>query len=285
MPILGAHCSCAGGFARAFQRAREAGADSLQIFTRAPSRWEARPLEEAQVTGFRRAREEAGQPPVLAHDLYLTNLAAPDEEIRRRSLDSLAEEVLRCHRLGLDGLVCHLGAHMGAGEATGLARFAEGLSEVLRRTRATGLPILLETTAGQGTCLGHRFEHLAEVLCACRQDPRLGVCLDTCHVFAAGYDLATGAGYRNTWRLFDAAVGRTRLRALHLNDSQRERGSRVDRHANIGHGTIGDAGFRRLLRDESLAAVPMIVETPESEVMHRADLERLRRLAGKGPKP
>lgn len=265
--------------ARAFERAREVGSECLQIFTRAPSRWQGRVLSELEVSEFRRAREEAGSPPVFTHDLYLSNLACPDPIIYRRSLESMVEEVTRGWALGVDGLVCHLGAHLGQGEEAGLRRYAEALREVLERTERSPLPILLETTAGQGSCLGHRFEHLGAVIAQLDREPRVGVCLDTCHVWAAGYDLHTG--YAATWRAFEREVGRERLKLLHLNDSKTPLGSRVDRHANIGLGAIGDRGFRRILRDPELRGLPMIIETPEHATGHSVDLLRLKKLAGK----
>lgn len=280
-PLLGAHISAAGGHSRSFERARKLGVDCLQIFTRAPSAWAGKALDAEGVRAFRQARREAGNPPVLAHDLYLTNLASRDPEVYRKSVSSLIEEVRRCHELGLDGLVMHLGAHLGQGEEEGLARFSEGLRGVLSQTPP--LPVLLETTAGQGTCLGHRFEHLARVLDHLRADPRVGVCLDTCHAHAAGYDLRTARGYSATWTRFERLLGMDRLRALHLNDSRTARGSRIDRHANIGEGMLGRMAFRRLVQDPRLAGLPMILETPRSETMHAVDLALLRQLAQERP--
>ncbi len=274
--LLGAHVSAAGGHARAFERARAIGADCLQIFTRAPSRWRGKPLTAAEVRAFRAEHEASGGPAVLAHDMYLTNLAAEDPHVFARSLESLIDEVCRCHQLGLDGLVLHLGSHLGRGEGSGLTGFIRGLEEVLRATPP--LPLLLETTAGQGHCLGHRFEHLAEVLSRIGSQ-RLGVCLDTCHVFAAGYDLRTTPGYRRTFREFQRLIGMDRLWALHLNDSKSPLGSRLDRHAHIGQGMIGVEAFRRLVTDPRLSGIPMILETPEHQTMHSVNLSLLRQMA------
>lgn len=275
-PPLGAHVSAAGGLARAFKRARAIGADCLQIFTRAPARWQGKTLTMAAVQAFRAERESSGRPAVLAHDMYLTNLAAQDPTVYERSIESLTDEVERCYQLGLDGLVLHMGSHLGRGEKSGLTCFVRGLKQVLRATPP--LPLLLETTAGQGHCLGHRFEHLAEVLSR-TGSARLGVCLDTCHVYAAGYDLRTSMGYRRTFKEFDRLIGLERLWALHLNDSQKPLGSRLDRHAHIGQGEIGREGFRRLVTDHRLAAIPMILETPEHETMHAVNLSLLRQMA------
>lgn len=276
-PLLGAHISAAGGHERAFARARKLGADCLQIFTRAPSAWRGKAIGETQAARFRQARREAGDPPVLAHDLYLTNLASVDPVVYGKSVDSLSEELARCHALGLDALVLHQGAHLGQGEEAGLERFARGLREVMKRSPP--LRLLLETTAGQGTCLGHKFEHLARILELLDGDERVGVCLDTCHVWAAGYDLRTARGYERTWRAFDRLIGLDRLGALHLNDSQKGLGSRLDRHANIGQGELGRKAFGRLVTDPRLQRIPMILETPESETMHAVDLALLRALA------
>lgn len=275
--MLGAHISAAGGHERAFERGRALGVDCLQIFTRAPSAWRGKPLEPEAVARFRIARRQAGDPPVLAHDLYLTNLATFDPEVFQRSVTSLIQELHRCHALGLDGLVLHLGAHLGQGETAGLEQFARGLAQVMQETPPVRL--LLETTAGQGTCLGHRFEHLARVIELLDGSERIKVCLDTCHAFAAGYDLRSARGYQRTWSRFARLLGWDRLGALHLNDSQKPLGSRVDRHANIGRGLLGRKAFRRLVQDPRLAGIPMILETPESETRHAEDLALLRQLA------
>ncbi|HXE71587.1 MAG TPA: deoxyribonuclease IV [Candidatus Nitrosotenuis sp.] len=285
-PLLGLHVSTAQGLHLAFPRARRVRAECLQIFTRAPFRWAAPPLSEEQVRLFRQAREEAGHPPVLAHDIYLTNLATPDPALARRSLAHLVEEIERCGRLGLDGLVIHPGAWVRGSEEEGLERLARNLGRVLRATERTGLPLLLEVSAGQGTCLGYRLGHLGQVIAANQDHPRLRVCLDTCHVFAAGYDLRHPEGYRRTWEEFSTLVGTERLAALHLNDSQGALGSRLDRHAHIGQGELGQEAFRRLLHDPRLAGLPTFLETPEMETMDRANMRRLRLLRRRpGPTP
>lgn len=275
-PLLGAHISSAGSMERAFERAAEYGAECLQIFTRAPSRWKGRDLPEEEVERFRQVRHASGDPIVIAHDLYLTNLAALDPEVRQRSLDSQVEEMERCAVLGLDALVCHLGSCGKEPEEVGLRRLSDGVREVLERTEGNPVRLLLETTAGQGSCLGHRFEHLARVIEDNGASPRLGVCVDTCHVYAAGYDLVGEEAYEATWAEFDRILGRDRLVALHLNDSKKPLGSRVDRHTHIGHGELGQDPFRRLVRDSRLAGIPMFLETPDSETMLRKNLDRLK---------
>ncbi len=275
---LGAHMSIAGGLEQAFGRALAAGCGVLQIFTKSNSQWRAKPLTEEDVQLFARTRAESGIARVVAHDCYLINLASPDPALWRKSHDAFAEEVERCERLGLQGLVMHPGAHMGAGEEAGLARIATALDEVHRRCPGYATRILLETTAGQGTSLGWRFEHLAGILMRVRESERIGVCLDTCHVFAAGYELRTEAGYRATMREFDRVVGLGRIEAFHVNDSKREFGSRVDRHEHVGRGKIGRAGFRWLMNDRRFRDVPMILETPKEDDMDRVNLAVLRGL-------
>ncbi|MCA9790449.1 MAG: deoxyribonuclease IV [Candidatus Eremiobacteraeota bacterium] len=271
-PLLGAHVSTAGGHHKCFERAAELGCEAIQIFTRAPSRWQGPALSAKGVEQFRQARSQHGSPPVIAHDIYLANLAAADDTIRQRSLDSMLNELGRCEALGLDGLVCHMGSHPD--EDQGLQRYGQAIAEILEKTNRC--PILLETTAGQGTCLGHRLEHLARVIEANRAHPRLGVCLDTCHVFAAGYDLRDEQDYEAFWDEFERMVGLDRLKALHLNDSKKPLASRVDRHAHIGQGEIGETAFRLLVNDPRLEGLPMLLETPEMESMHRVNLDLLK---------
>lgn len=271
--LLGAHVSSAGKLSKAFERAAQVGADCLQIFTRAPSQWAARPLQEPEA--FREAHRLAGSPPVFAHDLYLTNLAAEDPLIRERSIESQIVEMQRCAELGVQGLVCHMGSHPE--EHSGLRLLDEAIGRILSES-PENVQMLLETCAGQGNCLGHRFEHLAYLL---ERYPALGVCVDTCHMLAAGYDLVSEEGYERTWERFRELVGFERLKLLHLNDSQKPCGSRVDRHANIGKGAIGEEAFRRLLTDPRFEFIPGLIETPDSEKMHKKDLNLLRRLSGR----
>ncbi|HEY4002684.1 MAG TPA: deoxyribonuclease IV [Candidatus Xenobia bacterium] len=267
-PLLGAHCSTAGAYTHALECARAVRAECLQIFTHAPGRWVGRDIGEEEAAAFRQAASRYRH--VLAHDIYLTNLASPDEALRRRSIETLVEERRRCLMLGVTGLVCHMGAHLGQGVRIGLRRYAAGLREVLQRSE--GVPILLESSAGQGSCLGCRFEDIAEVLEYVEGD--VGVCLDTCHLFAAGYDLEEA-----TWQEFDSLIGFDRLKALHLNDSQKPLGSRVDRHEHIGQGCIGEEPFRRILQDGRFAGLPMVVETENDEGRgHARDLRVLKRL-------
>lgn len=264
--LLGSHLSIAGGMHLAVEKAHEYGFDTLAVFVRNQRQWHVPVLKEEAIGLFRNAREKYRIGPVVAHGSYLLNLAGV-EPIRARSIDALTADLDRCDRLGIEYLVIHPGSHRDA--ATGLALIADGLNQVFRRHplpgagRGPGARILLETTAGSGSVLGSRFEHLQTVLAALDQPKRAGVCLDTCHVFAAGYDIRSRRGYLNTLREFDAMIGLRHLCAVHLNDSLRELASRVDRHAHIGQGQIGLEGFAHFANDRRLAKVPMVLETPK----------------------
>ena len=280
--LIGAHQSIAGGTPRAVERGLAAGCRVVQIFVKNNSRWVGKTIEDAEAREFRRAARQARFAHVAAHTSYLINLASPSRDLRRLSIAALADEILRCHALGIRDLVLHPGAHCGEGESAGVAAIAASLDEAIRRTDETRVRILLETAAGQGSCVGHRFEHLRDILGAVRNRRRVSVCLDTCHVHAAGYDLTSEAGYAETIAAFDRTVGLPRLAAIHVNDSKRERGSRVDRHEHIGKGAIGRKGFRNLMTDPRLAAIPKFLETPKDETLDldRKNLAALRRLAG-----
>ncbi len=277
-PPLGAHVSIAGGVERAIDRARELRCETAQIFVKNASQWVGKPLDESSVAAFRDAREGSPLVRIVAHASYLINLAARDRAILGKSRRALADELDRCERLGLDGLVVHPGAHMGVGEERGVARAAESLDRVLEGRDRAGVRILLENTAGQGTVLGHRLEQLAAMRAACSRPGRVGVCLDTCHAFAAGYEVHREEGYEELFGRFRELFADRDLGCLHLNDSQRGLGSRRDRHANLGRGEIGTGLFRRLVADPRLAGVPMILETPMGEESrgHRRDLKLLK---------
>jgi deoxyribonuclease-4 len=288
--ILGAHESISGGLFRACERAVADGCQALQIFTKNSSQWGARPLPANEVADFRGAVARAGLGPLLAHDSYLINMAALDRTLRKRSLEAFYVEMARAEELGIDFLVTHPGAHVGHGDDEGLARVIEALDELLDRTRGYRLRVLLENSAGQGSTLGWRFEHLATVLDALEPrtavDKRLGVCLDTCHLLAAGYPFVDEGEYARTWAEFDRTLGFDRLAAFHLNDSKRPRGSRVDRHAEIGDGHIGRDSFRRLVRDVRFARLPAILETPpgpDKKPSFARNLARLRGYVDDGP--
>ena len=257
---LGAQESVAGGVSLAFGRAAEHGARSVQIFTRSSRAWLAPPLSADERRRFRRAARAAGVP-AIAHGSYLVNLAAEDPVIRSRSLEAVREELLRCEALGIRSLVFHPGSHPST--RRGLRLVARALDEVHRALPGLSTRVCLEVTAGQGNCLGHRLEHLEEILARVDTPGRVGVCLDTCHLFAAGYDLSSEVG---TEAVMDEAVrrfGRRRIRCFHLNDSLRPRGARVDRHADIGRGAIGLPAFRYLVNDARFQLTPAVLETPD----------------------
>ena len=285
---LGAHLSIRGGLERAVERAGTIDATALQLFVKSARQWDARPLARGESALFRRAVAASGlDGALLAHACYLINLASPDPALWRRSVAALADELARCGRLGIPYLVVHPGAHLGAGEPAGIERVARALDRLLAprgRPRPGGPELLLEVTAGQGSCLGWRFEHLRRILERTRAEPRLGVCFDTCHAHAAGYGLERASDYRATFAAFERLVGCSRIRAFHLNDSRGARGSRVDRHAHIGEGRVGLSGFRRLLNDRRFADTPMVLETPKGEDLadDRRNLVTLRGLVPRG---
>ena len=278
---LGSHMSIAGGLDQAPLRGRQAGCDTIQVFTKSNRQWGARPLSDCEVEAFKANLAATGIGPVVAHDCYLLNLAAPRAALWRKSVAAFRVELERAERLGIPYLVTHPGAHLGRGEADGIARVAEALNLLHAALPSARVQVLLETTAGQGSSLGYRFEQLAAILAGVERADRLGVCLDTCHVFAAGYDIRSAEGYRRTLRELDACVGLRRLKAIHLNDSVQGLGSRVDRHAHIGVGRLGLEAFQLILNDRRLRRVPMVLETPKDDDFVRADrrnLGRLRRL-------
>jgi deoxyribonuclease IV len=278
---LGAHQSIAGGTPRAIERGVAAGCRVVQIFVKNNNRWAGKTIENGEAAEFRRAAWRAGLSRVIAHTSYLINLASPSTELRRQSIGALVDEIRRCHALGIRDVVHHPGAHCGDGESAGMSLIVASLDEAFRLTEATPVRVLLETAAGQGSCVGHRFEHLRDILGAVRNRRRLAVCFDTCHVHAAGYDLTSEEGYAETIAAFDRTVGLFKLAAIHVNDSKKPRGSRVDRHEHIGKGAIGRRGFRNLMTDPRLARVPKFLETPKDETLalDRKNLATLRRLA------
>jgi len=284
MPLFGAHKSIAGGYHNALLAAQALRCDTVQLFTKNNTQWRAKELTAEDVGLFQSTLAAAGLRFLTAHDSYLINLASPDPTLYARSLEAFIIEMQRAEALGLRYLVTHPGAAIDGDVDAGLARVAQALDEVHARLPGLKLKVLLETTAGQGTSLGHRFEHLARILTLVAEPERLGVCLDTCHVSAAGYALAPLKDYRATLREFDRVVGLSRLRCFHLNDSLKPHGSRVDRHAHIGKGHLGLEPFRLLVNDPRFRNRPMILETPKEEGeqdMDTVNLNVLRGLVGK----
>jgi deoxyribonuclease-4 len=286
---IGAHMSIAGGVARAVDRAVVHGCEALQIFTKNASRWIGPPIDAAEARRFRRALDRAGIAPAVSHASYLINLATADPALRERSIAALVDELDRAYALGLLGVVIHPGARTSGTEEEALGLVADAVRTALAARPRRPTMVLFEGTAGQGRTLGHRFEHLAFLLEQLDGSPRAGVCLDTCHLVAAGYDIASAEGYDATFASFDRLVGFDRLRVFHGNDSKRPCGSRVDRHEHIGQGCLGIAPFRRMMGDRRFAGLPILIETEKSpgagrertlapDPLDMKNLETLRRL-------
>jgi deoxyribonuclease-4 len=284
--LLGAHESVAGGAALAIERGRADGCEAIQIFARPSAQWKARPFTPEEVSQFRSEHAHVGWP-VLSHASYLINLCASDPVILEKSRLAMEEELVRAEELGLDYVVVHPGAHLGCGEEEGIDGVARSLGWLHPRTRGFKVRLLLEITAGQGSCLGCRFEEVAAILERAPGGHRWGVCFDTCHALAAGHDLTTDAGYDAVFAAFDRTIGLDRLRAFHLNDSKTPLGSRVDRHQEIGDGFLGLLPFWRLVNDPRFAATPAVLETPSGSdklPSFARNLQRLRALIG-APRP
>jgi deoxyribonuclease-4 len=261
--ILGAHNSIAGGYYKAAERAEQTGCECLQIFTKNNNQWRAKEISDEDARLFRQALDELGIKHTIAHDSYLINMASPDKELWRKSVDAFVLELRRAEKLGIPFVVAHPGAYTSGSESGGLRLIVRALNEIHRRTSKLQAQCLLETTAGQGTTLGWQFEQLAAIFDGVKHPQRLGVCFDTCHVFAAGYAMGTKKEYLATMRHFNATVGTKRIKAFHLNDSRRELGARVDRHEHIGRGKMGLEPFRHLLADRRFRKIPMYLETPK----------------------
>ena len=265
MSILGAHLSIAGGYDRAVQRAHQAGCDCLQLFTKNNNQWRAKPITPPEAQRFREAMDELGITHPIAHDAYLINLASPDRALWQKSVDAFVEELHRADILGIPYVVTHPGAYTTGTEDQGIRQIVRAINEIHHRTEDLQSECLLETTAGQGTAIGWRFEQLAQILDRVEHAERLGVCFDTCHVFAAGYPMQSRKDYLATMREFDRTVGLKQIKAFHLNDSRRELGARVDRHEHIGQGHLGLEPFRHLLNDRRFRKTPMYLETPKGQ--------------------
>jgi deoxyribonuclease-4 len=276
---LGAHMSIAGGMDKSVARGSSIGCETIQIFTKSNRQWRAKPLEAEEVARFQEARAASGIDPIFAHAAYLINLASPDDDAWDKSLESFIMEVGRCATLKLPFIVVHPGAHGGAGEDTGLSRITRALDECFTRHKDEQVTVLLEITAGQGSSIGYKFEHLAGIMERCLYPERLGICFDTCHAFAAGYDLRTPEGYEQTIASLDRLIGLEHLKVIHLNDSLGDLGSHLDRHVHIGMGNLGLEAFRLLLNDPRLKRLPMVLETPKGPDM-KEDVANLSTLRG-----
>jgi deoxyribonuclease-4 len=262
-PLLGSHVPTVGGVAAAIDRGVGIGCTAMQIFVKNNMQWFAKPLPEGDVRDFTEHPLRGRLGAVVAHAGYLINLGVESSENLEKSLRSLSDEMLRCEQLGIGSLVLHPGSHLGKGAATGIACVVRNIDGLHAHHPKLKVRIVLETTAGQGSCLGSRFEEIAEILAGVRNPERLAVCLDTAHIFAAGYDIAAPGGVEKTFVAFDRVIGLKRLAVLHINESKTALGSRVDRHENLGRGRIGLAAFRWIMRSGELARVPKILETPK----------------------
>lgn len=280
---IGAHVSIAGGLERALERGAAVGCDVIQIFSRSNQQWAARPIDAEAVAAWRAARVRTGVEPMMVHACYLLNLAAPRKWLREKSYRALAEELERCALLGIPHLVIHPGAHCGDGEAAGVARIAAAIERAYAAQPDNPTRLLLENTAGQGTCIGHSFEHLRDIIGAMKSGAdRVGVCIDTAHTLAAGFDITTVDGWERTFERLEATVGCDRVAGFHVNDSKTPVGSRVDRHEHLGRGHLGLGAVRCLVNDPRFAGLPMVIETPKpSDDADRVNLAILRALAGR----
>lgn len=275
--LLGTHVSAAGGMYRACERGAQIGCTAIQVFTKNANQWAGTPITDEDVRTYKTALAKSSIAHVVAHAAYLINLCAANPLVLQKSREGLTDELHRCERFGIDGLVVHPGSHMGKGEEEGIRQIAESINLVHHVTPDFRVRTLLETTAGQGSAVGYRFEHLRDILGHIDLTDRMAVCIDTCHLFAAGYPIHTSAGWEETMQKFHAVIGSSSLALVHVNDSGRAFGTRVDRHEHIGKGQIGLEGFRALMNDPRLAGIPKILETEKSDDMHE-DVENMTRL-------
>lgn len=275
--LLGAHTSIQGGVNAAIPLAENLGFTAMQIFTKNNNRWSAPPLKPEDAEAFKAGIAKSNIKFVMAHDSYLINLGAPADEMFNKSVDAMVDELERCEMLGIPQLNFHPGAHLGEGEDFGVKRIAQALNIIHDRTPGFKVKSMIELTAGQGTAIGYKFEHARDIIALVKEQERMSVCIDTAHIFAAGYDIKDPANYEGVIAEFDRIIGLDRLQAFHFNDSKKPLGSRVDRHENIGDGFIGLDGFRNLLNDKRLLHIPKILETPKGKEQLE-DLENLARL-------
>lgn len=263
--ILGAHESNAGGCFNAIYRGQQATCDAIQMFNKANNQWRAKPLQPEEIEKFFAAIEETGVTVACSHSSYLINLASPDKALNTKSYSSFKQEMERCNALKIPNLVIHPGSHVGSGEQEGMDRIIDNLNKALDELPDNMVTICLEATAGQGSNLGYSFEQLAYMVEKIDDENHIGICIDTCHIFAAGYPITEPSDYKKTIKKFDDVVGLSKLRVMHLNDSKKELGSRVDRHEHIGQGKIGLEGFRNIVNDKRFAKIPLIIETPKED--------------------
>jgi deoxyribonuclease-4 len=263
--LLGAHISTSGGLHKALERGASIGCTTMQIFTKSNRQWNAKKLTSDEIEDFKKAVKAHDIDPIVVHCTYLINIGSPNEETEKKSLAALITELQRCQELGLKYLVLHPGSHLNTDEDACLARIARNVDAALEAAPGETM-ILLETMAGQGSSTCYKFEHIARIRALSHHKNRVGVCLDTCHVFVAGYDMRTKKGYEQMWQKFDDTIGLDHLKALHVNDSKKDLDSHVDRHEDLGKGLIGLEGFRLLFNDERFFSVPKIIETPKADL-------------------
>jgi deoxyribonuclease IV len=277
--LLGAHISIAKGFDHAVYEAKSLGCNALQVFTKNATTWKEREITDLELKLFRQAKWETGIEIVVSHTSYLINLASEDPAIRNKSIQALKAEMIRAGKLELSFVVIHPGAHKGAGVNQGLERIAESINIIFSQV-TTNIPLLLlETTAGQGSSLGSSFDHLSTIMEKVTKPEKMGICMDTSHIFAAGYDIRTDQSYNHTMKDFDTTIGFQHLHLFHLNDSKKEIGSKVDRHEHIGQGFIGTDAFKRIMNDPRFEKIPKIIETPKENNMDQVNINLLKMLA------
>jgi len=279
--MLGAHVSIAGGVETAPEKAKRLTCDCMQIFSKNQAQWKAKPLSIEQAELFKENCAKHGLVETVIHDSYLINLASPDKALLKQSREAFLDEMVRAQHLGVKYLVFHPGSHTGSGETEGLRKISESMNWARSEFGGGTVQLVLETTSGQGSALGYSFDHLSRIIDMLDDRKNVGVCVDTCHVYAAGYDIKTKQGYARTMDLFDETVGLEYLKAVHLNDCKSAFGSRVDRHEQIGKGNLGLDAFKNLMNDKRLADVPMNLETPEGDKKYRQELKLLRSLIRK----
>ncbi len=278
MKVLGGHVSVTGGVQNAPQHARDVTCDCMQIFSKNQMQWSSKPLAPEDVSLYKENMAAHGIRETVIHDSYLINLGTPDAALMKKSREAFLEEVVRAETLGVRNLIFHPGAHMGAGEQAGLRRIADSLNWARKEAGSGAVCFVLENTAGQGTLLGHSFEQLAKIIDMLDDQKDAGVCFDTCHAYAAGYDVKSRKGYEATFALFDDVLGADTMRAMHINDSKGKQGSHLDRHAQIGEGFLGLECFAHFMNDERWDGIPMVLETPEGEKRYKKELKALRSL-------
>ncbi|MBU1007920.1 deoxyribonuclease IV [Candidatus Dependentiae bacterium] len=276
-PLIGAHISIAGGFCKAIERAQALGATTMQIFTKSSRSWFEKPISDDEVKAFKKALKQSKLKKIMAHSSYLINIASTNPETEKNSATALKHELKRCEQLGIPYLVMHPGSHLGAGEQEGIKKICKNLDKILAQASGT-TKILLETMAGQGTNLGHTFEQIKSIIANCAHKKLLGVCLDTCHIFAAGYDIRTEEAYKKTIKQFAQIIGIRKLQALHLNDSKTGLDSHKDRHESLGEGHIPRTTFKYIMQDKRFAKIPKILETPDPN-LYAKEINMLNRMA------